>query len=110
MKYAVSTHTIDNKKTKVRNSIVTLILLAFGISASAQHLSPPKTYWQSFGYQKQPDHIKRAYYKSDSLDYEPTKAEVISQNYDGTPKIYAHVRIGSDEFCIDKTGKRIRCW
>ena len=22
----------------------------------------------------------------------------------------AHVRIGSDEFCIDKTGKRIRCW
>lgn len=22
----------------------------------------------------------------------------------------AHVRKGSDEFCIDKTGKRIRCW
>ncbi len=32
------------------------------------------------------------------------------KNYDGTPKIYAHVRKGSDEFCIDKTGKRIRCW
>lgn len=83
MEYAVFTHTIDNKKTKVRNSIVTLILLAFGISASAQHLSPPKTYWQSFGYQKQPDHIKRAYYKSDSLGYEPTMAEVISFNEEG---------------------------
>lgn len=83
MKYAVFTHTIDNKKTKVRNSIVTLILLAFGISASAQHLAPTKTYWQSFGYQKQPDHIKRAYYKSDSLGYEPTKAEVISFNKEG---------------------------
>ena len=64
-------------------TIVTLILLAFGISASAQHLAPPKTYWQSFGYQKQPDHIKRAYYKSDSLGYEPTMAEVISFNKDG---------------------------
>lgn len=32
------------------------------------------------------------------------------KNYDGTPKIVAHVRKGSDEFCIDKTGKRIRCW
>lgn len=32
------------------------------------------------------------------------------KNYDGTPKIYAHVRKGSDEFCIDKTEKRIRCW
>lgn len=64
-------------------SIITLILLAFGISASAQHLKPPKTYWQSFGYQKQPDHIKRAYFKSDSLGYEPTKAEVISFNKEG---------------------------
>ncbi len=32
------------------------------------------------------------------------------KNYDGTPKIFAHVRKGSDEFCIEKTGKRIRCW
>lgn len=65
MKYEVFTHAIDNIKTKVCKTIITLILLAFGISASAQHLKPPKTYWQSFGYQKQPDHIKRAYYKSD---------------------------------------------
>src|SRR5690606_26459318 len=83
MKYEVFTHTIENSKTKVRNIIITLILLAFGISASAQHLKPPKTYWQSFGYQKQPDHIKRAYYKSDSLGYEPTMAEVISFNKKG---------------------------
>jgi hypothetical protein len=83
MKYEVFTHTIENSKTKVHNAIITLILLAFGISASAQHLKPPKTYWQSFGYQKQPDHIKRAYYKSDSLGYEPTKAEVISFNKEG---------------------------
>lgn len=83
MKYAVFTHTIDNKKIKVRNSIITFIFFALGLSASAQHPSPPKTYWQSFGYQKQPDHIKRAYYKSDSLGYEPTMAEVISFNKDG---------------------------
>ena len=83
MKYEVFTHTIENSKTKVHNTIITLILLAFGISASAQHLKPPKTCWQSFGYQKQPDHIKRAYYKSDSLGYEPTKAEVISFNKEG---------------------------
>ncbi len=83
MKYAVFTHTIDNKKTKVRNSIIIFIFLSLGLSASAQHPSPPKTYWQSFGYQKQPDHIKRAYYKSDSLGYEPTMAEVISFNKDG---------------------------
>lgn len=83
MKYEVFTHTIETSKTKVHNTIITLILLAFGISASAQHLKPPKTYWQSFGYQKQPDHIKRAYYKSDSLGYEPSKAEVISFNKEG---------------------------
>lgn len=83
MRYEVFTHIIENKKTKVRNTIITLLLLAFGISASAQHLKPPKTYWQSFGYQKQPDHIKRAYYKSDSLGYEPTMAEVISFNKEG---------------------------
>lgn len=83
MKYEVFTHAIDNIKTKVCKTIITLILLAFGISASAQHLKPPKTYWQSFGYQKQPDHIKRAYYKSDSLGYEPTMAEVISFNKEG---------------------------
>ena len=64
-------------------TILSFIFLALGLSASAQHLTPPKTYWQSFGYQKQPDHIKRAYYKSDSLGYEPTKAEVISFNKEG---------------------------
>lgn len=67
-------------------TIISILLLAFELSASGQqpkHLSPPKTYWQSFGYQKQPDHIKRAYYKSDSLGYEPTMAEVISFNKEG---------------------------
>ncbi|WP_346236857.1 hypothetical protein ABDK00_013560 [Niabella insulamsoli] len=50
---------------------------------AADHLSPPKTYWQSFGFQKQIDHVKIAYYKSDSLGYEPTMAEVISFNKHG---------------------------
>lgn len=83
MKYAVFTHTIDNKKTKVRNSIITLIFLALGLSASAQHITPPKTYWQSFGYQKQPDYVQTVYYKSDSLGYEPTTVLVKSFNKDG---------------------------
>lgn len=83
MKYAVFTHTIDNKKTKVRNSIITLIFLAVGLSASAQHLTPPKTYWQSFGYQKQPDHVQTVHYKSDSLGYEPTTVLVKSFNKEG---------------------------
>ena len=83
MKYAVFTHTIDNKKTKVRNSIITLILLAFGISASAQHLAPTKTYWQSFEFQKQPKQVSIGYYKSDSLGYEPAMPEVYNFNEDG---------------------------
>lgn len=62
---------------------ITFLLIIAAFTATAQHLAPPKTYWQSFGYQKQPDHIKRAYYKSDSLGYEPTKAEVISFNKEG---------------------------
>lgn len=66
--------------------IVTLlfIIIGFGLKAQeAEHLSPPKTYWQSYGFQKQPNFAKIAYYKSDSLGYEPVMAEVISFNKDG---------------------------
>lgn len=49
----------------------------------AQHLTPPKTYWQSFGYQKQVDYIQTVQYKSDSLRYEPTAVLVKSFNKDG---------------------------
>ena len=66
--------------------IVTLFVLLVGFFVKAQnyyHISPPKTYWQSYGFQKQPDHAKIAYYKSDSLGYEPVMAEVYSFNKDG---------------------------
>ncbi len=74
------------QKNKVTTSLLLLLMsaMAYGqMGSEAQHLSPPKTHWQSFGYQKQPDHIKRAYYKSDSLGYEPTMSEVISFNKEG---------------------------
>ena len=61
-----------------------LLLLSFGLKAQeAEHLSPPKTYWQSFSFQQQPNFAKVAYYRSDSLGYEPTMAEVISFNTEG---------------------------
>ncbi|UUV21765.1 hypothetical protein [Paenimyroides aestuarii] len=64
--------------------IICLIMIGFGLKAQeAEHLSPPKTYWQSYGFQKQPDFAKIAYYKSDSLGYEPVMAEVISFNKEG---------------------------
>lgn len=65
---------------------VIFFLLSMGFFVSAQdyhHISPPKTYWQSYGFQKQPDHTKIAYYKSDSLGYEPVMAEVYSFNKEG---------------------------
>ena len=65
---------------------VIFFLLSMGFFVSAQdyhHISPPKTYWKSYGFQKQPDHAKIAYYKSDSLGYEPVMAEVYSFNKDG---------------------------
>ncbi len=65
---------------------VTLFFIIIGFSLKAQeaeHLSPPKTYWQSYGFQKQPNFAKIAYYKSDSLGYEPVMAEVISFNKEG---------------------------
>lgn len=65
---------------------VTLFLLLVGFFVKAQnyyHISPPKTYWQSYGFQKQPDHAKIAYYKSDSLGYEPVMTEVYSFNKEG---------------------------
>ena len=63
---------------------ILLLLIAFGPKAQEpEHLAPYKTYWQSFGFQKQPDFAKIAYYKSDSLGYEPVMAEVISFNKDG---------------------------
>ena len=45
---------------------ITVFLFLVGFFASAQnyhHISPPKTYWKSYGFQKQPDHAKIAYYK-----------------------------------------------
>lgn len=60
-----------------------LFFLVLGFSAQAQHLTPPKTYWQSFGYQKQPDHVQTVQYKSDSLGYEPTVVLVKSFNKEG---------------------------
>ena len=65
---------------------VTVFLVLVGFFVNAQnyhHISPPKTYWQSYGFQKQPDHAKIAYYKSDSLGYEPVMAEVYSFNKEG---------------------------
>lgn len=65
---------------------VTILLLLVGFFVNAQnyhHISPPKTYWQSYSFQKQPDHAKIAYYKSDSLGYEPVMAEVYSFNKEG---------------------------
>ena len=72
---------------------ILLLLIAFGPKAQEpEHLAPYKTYWQSFGFQKQPDFAKIAYYKSDSLGYEPVMAEVISFNKDGK-LIQKYIRI-----------------
>lgn len=49
----------------------------------AQHLTPPETYWQSFGYQRKVDHVQTVQYKSDSLGYEPTAIAVKSFNKEG---------------------------
>ena len=66
------------------NVIFFLLSMSFFVSAQDyHHISPPKTYWKSYGFQKQPDHAKIAYYKSDSLGYEPVMTEVYSFNKDG---------------------------
>ncbi len=46
----------------------------------ALHLEIPKTNWQSFGFQKQVEQVAIAYYKSDSLGYEPAMLEVYTFN------------------------------
>ncbi len=68
---------------KIKHYTILLLLLITAQLVQAQHLASPKTYWQSYGYKKQPNYIKTAYYKSDSLGYEPTMAEVISFNKEG---------------------------
>lgn len=47
------------------------------------HLISPKTYWQSFGFQKQPKQVGIIYYKTDSLGYEPAMLEVYNFNEEG---------------------------
>lgn len=64
-------------------TIVLQIFLIISFAASAQHITPPKTYWESFGYQKQPNYAQSVQYKSDSLGYEPTTVLVKSFNKDG---------------------------
>src|SRR5690606_20994766 len=49
----------------------------------AEHLALPKIHWKSYGYQKQIEQAKIAYYKSDSLEYETTMVEVFSFNKEG---------------------------
>lgn len=73
--------------------VILLLFSVFNIQAQEpEHLAPYKTYWQSFGFQKQPDFAKIAYYKSDSLGYEPVMAEVISFNKEGK-LIQKYIRI-----------------
>ncbi len=71
----------------MKYTITTLMMIAAFVATAqqyvAQHLTPPKTYWQSFGYQKQPDHVQTVQYKSDSLGYEPTAVLVKSFNKEG---------------------------
>lgn len=67
---------------------IAFLLTIISLTASsqnhvAQHLTPPETYWQSFGYQKQVDHVQTVQYKSDSLGYEPTAISVKSFNKEG---------------------------
>lgn len=71
--------------------LLLISLNTFG-QGGVQHLEPPKTYWQSFGFQKQVDHVKVGYYQSDSLGYAPVMAEVISFNKEGH-LIQKYVRI-----------------
>lgn len=68
---------------------IAFLLMITSLTACAQpqtepsHLVPPKTYWQSFGFQKQPKQVGIGYYKSDSLGYEPAMLEVYNFNDDG---------------------------
>lgn len=62
---------------------LSFLFLALGLSALAQHLTPPKTYWQSFGCKKQPNYVQTVHYKSDSLGYEPTTILIKSFNKEG---------------------------
>lgn len=76
-------------KTNLCKATITLFLILTSLTACAQpqaepsHLVPPKTYWQSFGFQKQPKQVGIGYYKSDSLGYEPAMLEVYNFNEDG---------------------------
>ena len=58
--------------------------IAFVVNGQdVKHLSPPVLYWQSFGFKKQVEVAKTVYYKSDSLGYEPTMAELVAFNKEG---------------------------
>ncbi|WP_144280922.1 hypothetical protein [Chryseobacterium echinoideorum] len=66
--------------------IITLLLLMMCFGSKAQnyeHLTLPKTYWRSLGFQKQPEVVKTVYYKSDSLGYESSMVEMIFFNKEG---------------------------
>lgn len=65
---------------------ITVLLLTISFSVMAQqeqHLAPPGTYWQSFGFQKQVEQVGVGYYKSDSLGYEPAMLELYTFNKEG---------------------------
>lgn len=47
------------------------------------HLMLPQTQWQWYNFKKQPKQVGIAYYKSDSLGYEPAMIEVYNFNSDG---------------------------
>ncbi|MDY0090901.1 MAG: hypothetical protein RBR78_11125 [Flavobacteriaceae bacterium] len=69
---------------KIKGSFF-LILISYIVCGQTEvsHLSPPKTHWQSFGFHKQPKQVAIAYYKSDSLGYEPAMFEVFTFNESG---------------------------
>ncbi|MFV0605725.1 MAG: hypothetical protein ACK5NK_07790 [Niabella sp.] len=60
------------------------ILTVFTVRAQFhEHISPPKTYWQSYDFQKQLEYSQTVYYKSDSQGYEPKMVKIVSFNKEG---------------------------
>lgn len=59
------------------------LICFFAQAQESPHLEPPKTHWQSYGFQKQVEQVGIGYYKNDSLGYEPTMLEVYTFNKDG---------------------------
>ena len=68
---------------KIKLCILFSILAIITNAQESEHLTPPVLYWHSYGFQKQVDFAKIAYYRSDSTGYESTMAEVISFNKEG---------------------------